>query len=178
MSSYRLRDLEPEDQKAIAGWLEDYLHHHIRWWSSATAAAAWSADKIQRHLADHDLVAIEWRNLARASASQENFVRVAHDGKGPVGVVWAEIRSDRYLCTPMGVISWIYADPVRRREGIGSLLLEASDAWMSWRGVSGRTLQVTSANEPACALYHHHGYRITDHRMLATAPATHQESDE
>ena len=178
MPSYRLRNLEPKDQDILEGWLRDYLHHHISWWSKGAEGVAWPDDKIQAHMEEHDLVAAEWRNLMRASTAQENFVRVAHDGTGVAGVVWAEVKKDRYLCSSMGVISWIYADPERRRAGIGSLLLEACDAWMSWRGVSGRTLHVTAANKAACALYRQHGYQVSDHRLLGTAPATHEERGE
>jgi len=177
MPTTRLRPLLVSDETVIRPWLRSYLREHLGWWSESVFGEPWSPEMIADHLERHDLVSSEWRNLTRAADASDSFVQVAHSPKSPLGVVWGEVRTDRYLCSPMGVVSWIFVSPTHRREGIAGLLLEATNAWFLWRGVAGRTLHVTTANEAACALYSREGYRVADHRLLAPIPTSPPEGE-
>lgn len=166
----RLRLLRDDDAEILRSWITDYLQEHLRWWSEAVGDGPWPNDRIEAHLDQHDLVGVHWRDLQRASGSADCFVRVACDAQRPIGVVSAELRQDRYLRTPLGVISWIFVDPSSRRQGIADRLLEAAEGWMTWRDVDGRELFVTAANEPALSTYRKRGYRSVDLRMLGPPP--------
>jgi len=159
-----------DDAKEIMPWVESYLVEHLRWWSEAVTGSPWSTEHAERHMEEHDLTGAHWRDLLRANESKDCFVKVACDADLPLGVVSVEIREDRYLRAPMGVISWLYVAPAYRRRGLALRLLEAADGWMTWRDVAGRELFVTAANEAAVEAYRKRGYEVVDHRMLGAPP--------
>ena len=166
----RLRLLRADDAEIIRVWITEYLAQHLRWWSEAVTEEAWTDERIEGHLKEHDLVGVHWRDLVRASESSECFVRVACDAERPIGVVSAELRLDRYLRTQLGVISWVFVACDARRQRIANRLLEAAEGWMTWKDVSGRELFVTQANVPAVQAYRTRGYRLVDNRMLGPPP--------
>jgi ribosomal protein S18 acetylase RimI-like enzyme len=168
----RLRPLRRDDTERIHEWITDYLTEHLRWWSESVTKEPWTEERIANHLKEHDLTGVHWRDLVRASEANDCFVKVACDANQAHGVVSAELRTDRYLRAPMGVVSWIYVEPSSRRQGIAERLLEAAEGWMSWKDVAGRELFVTAANEAAVAAYEKRGYGVVDFRMLAGPPTS------
>ncbi len=164
-----LHPLEAEDEAPVRAWIDTFLRQHCAWWSAAITGEPWPPEIIRRHMEARDAVGREWRELWHARDHQDAFVRVARDpgARGRrLGVVYAEVKKDRYLGSPLGVLSFIYRDPGGERRGVADLLMQAATEWMAWRGVVAREVFVTSHNRPAIALYERHGFRIADHRML------------
>jgi ribosomal protein S18 acetylase RimI-like enzyme len=95
-----------------------------------------------------------------------SFVRVAGTSS-PLGIVSARKQPDRFMGFEVGILSWIYVDPLARGRGIADALMEATGAWMNEQGVEGRQVYVTIGNEAAVSLYRRHGYKAADYRMLA-----------
>ncbi len=153
------------DEAALKDWLAAFLRDHLADWSEAFGPR-WGDEAVRAHLQRHGLVQREYRELVRAAQHPDGYVRVGRVDARPVSVVYAEVRQDRYLCAPMGVLSWIYSDPSVRGRGIGAQMLAAADAWFSWRGVCAREVFVTRANAGAVRLYERHGYRVIDHRLI------------
>ena len=80
----RLRLLRSDDAPMIRIWILNYLKDHLGWWSEAVYNEPWSAEASQKHIEEHDLVGVHWRDLARASESADCFVRVACDADRPI----------------------------------------------------------------------------------------------
>ena len=156
-----LRPLEPTDETTVKAWLEPYLTQHLTWWTAAYGTTP-------RHSLE-TLVDREWDDLGNKSRTAEGFVCVAED-TGPLGVVYAALREDRYMGILVGVLSWLYVAEVARGTGVSSRLMDAADTWMSAQGVQGREVFVTSENVAAVGLYERFGYRVVDARMLGAAP--------
>lgn len=95
---------------------------------------------------------------------------VATKGATVLGVVMANLRTDRYLGIELGVLSWIYVAEAARGQGVANILMEAADHWMHEKGVEGREVFVTEANHTAIRLYERFGYQVTDSRMLGASP--------
>ena len=171
----QLHRLDPGDAETVCACLDVFLRDHLRWWSAAIESEPWSPDKIRRHLEERDDVGRQWRELVNAAEHADSFVRVAREAAAPhrrLGAIYAEVKTDRYLGGPLGVVSWIYCDPCARGQGVGRLLMEAATSWMAWRGVIAREVFVTAQNPGAVALYERFGFRSIDHRMLAGPPAS------
>ena len=124
------------------------------------------------HLVEHDLVVRDWEEIIKSSQSERCSVITLRDrAQGPIlGIVWSELRRDRYLRVKVGAISWIYVAPSVRGRGYGAQLLKATHGWMRDLGVEMREVFVTEANEAAVKSYKAQGYQVVDHRMLAPPP--------
>ena len=73
-------------------------------------------------------------------------------------------------CGPMLV--GMFVDPAERGRGVGRALVEAVTAWVRARGAARLSLWVTSANNPAIALYGRCGFRPTgETQPLAHTPS-------
>lgn len=155
--STKLRSLEPTDETTVKAWLEPYLTQHLTWWTAAYGTAP-------RHSLE-TLVNREWNDVFTKSRSAEGFVCIAED-TGPLGVVCANLRDDRYMGVPVGVLSWLYVAETARGTGVSSRLMEAAESWMTAQGVQGREVFVTLENVAAVRLYERFGYRVVDARML------------
>lgn len=156
-----LRPLEPTDETTVKAWLEPYLTEHLMWWTAAYGTAP-------RHSLE-TLVGREWDDAFTNSRAAEGFVCVA-ETTGPLGVVSAALREDRYMGVTVGVLSWLYVAEASRGTGVSSRLMDAAEGWMSAQGVQGREVFVTSENVAAVRLYERFGYRVVDARMLGPVP--------
>lgn len=165
LDAVRLTPPGAADEPALRDWLDAFLRAHLGDWSSVLGER-WSDVAIRAHIEEHGLVDRELRELTRANDHPGGFVRVARADGRPVGVVYAEIRPDRYLCTPIGVLSWIFTDPSVRGQGVARLMMDAVDGWFAWRGVAAREVFVTASNTTAVRVYERQGYRLSDQRML------------
>ncbi len=152
-----LRELGITDETSLKRWLRPYLEEHLAWWTVAYGSAP-------RYQID-DLIDRDWAELISASRTSEHFVRVAEAAQ-PLGIVYAGLRTDRYMGITLGVLSWIYVAEEARGQGVSSHLMAAAEAWMKERGVAGREVFVTTQNHAALRLYERFGYRPVDSRML------------
>lgn len=153
------------DKPAVYAWLRAYLRWHLAVWSNAVGLG-WDEAAIDEHLDAFDLVEREWQELVRAAEAEDRLVAVARESARPVGILYAEEREERYLRVPMGVISWIFVEPVSRGTGVSRMLMAAAAEWMRERGLSATEVFVTADNPAAVQLYKRFGYRVIDHRML------------
>lgn len=154
------------DEAAVRGWLRRYLCDQVATWSEALGLG-WSSVAVEEHIDGHHLVERDWRELAAAAADPARFVAVARAPDGPIGLVFAESRRDRYLLLRLGVLSWIYVVPEARGAGVSTRLMEAALAWMRVQHLEVAEVFVTGANPAAVELYRRSGFVAIDHRMLA-----------
>lgn len=163
----QIGDLHLErDRPAVYAWLRSFLRWHLHAWSRA-AGLHWSEAEIDDHIDQNGLVERDWDELAAAAADDGQLVAVARDSARAVGIIHAGARQDRYLHLPLGVVHWIFVEPVSRGTGVGDLLLDAARAWMQQRGLHAAEVFVTADNTAALALYRRGGFAIVDHRMFA-----------
>ena len=153
----KLRQLRSEDEATVKNWLRDYLRAHVDWWSEAYGTMS------QVEL--ETLVQDEWEALLGASQTDDCFVKLT--GNQPLGIVYAELRHEKYLGFKVGVLSWIYVAREARGQNVSTQLMDAANAWMKSKHVHGLEVFVTAQNPAAVKLYERHGYKIIDHRMLA-----------
>jgi ribosomal protein S18 acetylase RimI-like enzyme len=158
MKSAEIRPLRENDATVVQLWLSDYLGEHRAWWAAAYGREPESSLE--------ELVRRDWDDLCEASGSVSSFVRAA-GVSSPVGIVSARKQPDRFMGFEVGILSWIYVDPLARGRGVADALMEAAGVWMSGQGVEGRQVYVTIGNEAAVRLYQRHGYKAADYRMLA-----------
>ena len=154
------------DADCVQKWLADWLTRHVSGWSGAYGLD-WTTNDIKAHIERQALVGREWAEIRAAAADRDCFVCVAKAGRTPVGLVYAEKRTDRYLALTTGVISWIYVDPSVRQKGVALRLLEEAHGWFVQQDVSVSEVFVTASNRAALAAYERGGYRVLDHRLLA-----------
>ncbi|MHC3437743.1 N-acetyltransferase family protein [Natrialbaceae archaeon A-gly3] len=74
-----------------------------------------------------------------------------------------------------GLLSNLYVRPADRGEGIGTALLEATEAALAERGVDVVALEAMAANEAARRFYRRNGYGT--HRVILESPAGQVEND-
>ena len=160
-------ELHPvRDKPVVFAWLRSHLRWHITAWSRAYGFG-WGEREIARHIEERDLVSREWDELSAARDDDGRFVGVARAGRRAVGIVYAETRIDRYLTLPVGVVSWLFVEPLSRGSGVAGLLLAATRTWMTGRGLPAAELMVTAENLAAVKAYGKAGYEVIDHRMIA-----------
>lgn len=163
--------LRPDrDEQTVRAWLSAHVRDHLRVWTDAVGEP-WDDRRITEHMDAHGLVGREWRDLVDALRHEpRGFVRVARLGGRAVGVLWAEERTDRFLCRPVAALCWVYVARPWRGRGAARALMAAYDAWAATRPVIAREVYVTASNAPARRLYEAHGLAVSDHRMFAPAP--------
>lgn len=160
-------ELSPErDKPVVYAWLRSFLCDHLEIWGRA-AGLSWSARDIQDHIATHGLVERDWTEMVAASQRDSEYVGVARSVGRAVGLIHISQHDDRYLQMPLGVVSWIFVEPVSRGTGVSKLLMDAGRAWMEARGLRAAEVFVTADNIAARKVYERSGYRLVDERMLA-----------
>lgn len=160
-------ELDPQrDKPAIFAWLRSHLRWHLEAWSRAVGLH-WSRADIDAHIDSHGLVERDWNELEEASRQGHEFVGVARMLGRPIGVIHAREREDRYLRIRMGVVCWIFVEPVSRGSGVSQLLLRAGRVWMQERGLRVAEVFVTAENLAAVSAYRRSGYELVDHRFMA-----------
>ncbi len=162
-----VRPLAESDGPRVRLWLEDWLARHIGGWAPAYGLA-WGADDIAAHIARHELVKTQWGELVQASTDPNSLVRIIELAGEPAGIVYAEIREDRYMKCPVGAVSWIYVDPARRGQGIAAALSGAARAWHSAQGAIACEVFATISNAPAIRSYCKAGFMPLDYRLVAS----------
>lgn len=163
-----MTDLRPaRDERAVRAWLDAHVRDHLRAWTAAVADP-WDDARIAEHVASHDLVEREWKDVVWAAAhAPRGHVQVARSKGRAVGVLWAEERLDRFLCRPVAALCWVFVTPAWRGRGVAGRLVDGYDAWAATRPVVAREVYVTATNEPAMRLYRSRGLAVSDHRMFA-----------
>jgi ribosomal protein S18 acetylase RimI-like enzyme len=148
-------------------------------------------DVVVADAADAEAVADLWVDLAtdqrrhgshlRAAPNRttmrETLARHAVDGRLRIAVDDGIVGFVRYgfeqghLDTDgtRGVVRDIYVRPERRREGIGSALLDAAESDLRERGATTVALESLADNAAARRFYERHGYRT--HRVEFEKPA-------
>jgi ribosomal protein S18 acetylase RimI-like enzyme len=163
----QIGDLHPaRDRPAVYAWLRSFLRWHLHTWSRA-AGLPWTEAEIDAHIDQNGLVERDWNELAGAAEDADQLVAVAREASRAVGIVHAGERVDRYLQTSLGVVHWIFVEPVSRGQGVGDLLVQASQTWMRQRGLHAAEVFVTADNTAAARLYRRGGFALVDHRMIA-----------
>ena len=112
-----------------------------------------------------------WRERAvDASGGCDRATFIAeHEGHW-VGLATGLARSEDPQ-HPGPLLVGMFVDSTVRRLGVGVALVEAVSGWAQACGASRLTLWVTSGNDPAVALYHRCGFRLTGiTRPLAHTP--------
>lgn len=164
-ASLQFRALRPDDTVTVRGWLLDWLRRHVAGWTGAYGLS-WDEAAIDAHVRTN-LLEREYAELAEAATAGDRHVELATTGDTAQGLIYAELRRDRYLGALLGVISWIYVAPAARRHGIGAALVRRSQAWMRSRGATAVEVFVTAAERAATATYAKGGLRPLDLRMVA-----------
>ena len=163
----QIDNLDPvRDKPAIYAWLRAFLRWHLDVWSKS-AGLRWREADIDAHIEENDLVAREWLELTRAAEDERQLVAVARANRRPIGILHAQERTDRYLLLPIGVVCWLFIEPVSRGVGVSRTLMDACHAWMKQRGLGSAEVFVTAENRAAVRVYQRSGYEIVDHRLIA-----------
>ena len=116
----------------------------------------------------HDLVARDWKALAESIGQSDSFVEVVLDDEEIVGIIHATLRTDRYLCIPLGTIDWLYVSRPARGRSISTALMERATVWMQNNGASAAEVFVTESNTAAVHCYERSGFQELDLRMVST----------
>jgi GNAT superfamily N-acetyltransferase len=107
-------------------------------------------------------------------------LRVARENDRLLGFVMFTVDSGSLSrSVSRGLVENLYVVPDRRREGIGTALLEAAESALEGEGVDVIALDVLAANNDARAFYREHGYgphRVTVERSIEND--THSKGDE
>lgn len=164
-ASVSLTPLSADDAAAFWPWLRDQAHWHVAHWAERTHLG-WDEADVTARVRDGRLVEKEWVELLAAAESDTALVRVLRVDGVARGGVYCEIRTDRYLGLPMGVLSWLHVDPSMRGRGLSEPLVAAALGWFARRGVPVAEVNVTAVNEAAVRAYARSGFEIVDHRML------------
>ena len=84
------------------------------------------------------------------------------DEKSACGLVgcYSESRSEDHSA-PHGQVVSMWVDPVYRRAGVGTLLIDGLKDWAKSRGLRELRLMVTSVNQGAAGFYQRMGFRMT-----------------
>ncbi|MEO8184025.1 MAG: GNAT family N-acetyltransferase [Deltaproteobacteria bacterium] len=167
MNQRRMSPYCEADEFVVRGWMRLYLRQHLEWWLPKVGQV-WTAAAIEARI-ETVLLPRELEELRCSARESKALVAVLREGEAPLGLVYAEYRTDRYLDLRSGVLSWVYVVPERRGEGLARALLSYAHDWMIEQGCALREVFVTSANERAVALYVAEGYHSVDQRLLAPA---------
>ena len=103
---------------------------------------------VEKFFIDGDRVSLE---MVRELADKGEFL-VAEDEAGVAGCVYTEVRGDR------GYLGLLSVDPVRQKNGLGRLLVEAAEEYCRARGCGAMDLRVVNLREELPAFYSRLGY--------------------
>lgn len=154
-----------EHEDLIKSWLADYLFHHISGWADAYKEN-WRNEDIAAHIAEHNLVDQEFRDITEVAQTTPELVKLAYSGDQIIGIAYAETRVDRYMKLKIAALSWIYVDKPWRRDGTGRALLRALKDTLIDQGIYNIEIMVTDSNSAALALYKSEKFRTVDRRLL------------
>ena len=103
--------------------------------------------------------------------ARDVVVLVAVDGGDVIGYTYAGVEGKDWmsLCGPAGVLYDILVDPAHRGRGLGRMLLEATVAALTSRGVPQVVLSTADRNETAQRLFASAGFRRTMVEMTRDA---------
>jgi ribosomal protein S18 acetylase RimI-like enzyme len=79
-------------------------------------------------------------------------------GRSPIACLWLGSAIDQVTGDRHAHILLLYVDPVHRRQGIASTLMNQAEDWARERGDRQIGLQVFQHNQPALSLYEALGY--------------------
>jgi ribosomal protein S18 acetylase RimI-like enzyme len=96
------------------------------------------------------------KDIERKLGVDPELFLVAVEDELVVGVVMAGYEGHR------GWINYLAVDPGRRREGLGTRLMEAAERLLTERGCPKINLQIRSENADVIAFYGALGYRADD----------------
>ena len=101
--------------------------------------------------------------LASQSELPDKLVLVADLDGAVVGYAYAGVEGNDYMALrgPAGVIYDLVVDPVHRRQGIGTALLDAAQAALAARGEPRAVLSTAERNVAAQRLFEKAGFRRT-----------------
>lgn len=102
-----------------------------------------------------------WREFMKKGLSKENMITfVAEDGNEIVGFVSVVLRRRPpfFKQRDVGLILDLFVKEKRRREGIGSKLIEHTEDWIKDNGVSLAVLTVAPVNHIAVDFWEKNGY--------------------
>jgi ribosomal-protein-alanine acetyltransferase len=88
--------------------------------------------------------------------TQGSYCLLAETGGNVAGFILAELAPDEGHIITLDVLEEY------RRQGIGSILLEAAEKEAASRGVKRMVLETATTNKAAIALWKKHGYRETE----------------
>ncbi|HJU18810.1 MAG TPA: GNAT family acetyltransferase [Stellaceae bacterium] len=124
--------------------------------------------------ADLDAVVALWRecgltrpwnppaaDIAFVRASGHGELLIAADGERLFGTVMVGHDGHR------GWVYYMAVDPTRQRQGLGTRLLRAAEAWAAARGVRKLELMIRETNEAVAAFYARCGYRSEPVRVMS-----------
>src|SRR5207342_2826827 len=149
MGRITIRRAEPEDATGIArvcaeGWRDTYRD-------------IYEPERIEEAIADHyavDRIAAE----ATASHGWDGWIVAVDEGT----VVGA--GGGGMIEPGVGEVFVLYLDPTRRREGIGSLLLDAISEQQRAHGAHEQWVSVDPDNAKGLPFYLPRGFQVRDHR--------------
>jgi GNAT superfamily N-acetyltransferase len=112
-----------------------------------------------------------WRERATGASGGCDRATFIAECDGPwVGLATGIARSEHQQSLEPLLVG-MFVDSTVRRLGVGVGLVEAVSGWARTCGASRLALWVTSGNDPAVALYHRCGFRLTGiARPLAHTP--------
>lgn len=157
-------DIQPSDKEAVCLWFRQFLQDHLKWWKGC----------YHTHVAPKEgLDEKQWLMLTQAQTDPLQLVKIARNDMGaPIGIIWAVIKDDEWFECRIGQIYWMAIAFDSKKRGVGTQLMQVTEAWFQSMHVQGKRLFVSTANEPAIQLYRKFGYAVSDYRMLAPGPST------
>jgi GNAT superfamily N-acetyltransferase len=107
----------------------------------------------------HDRAERDTLERAMSAPSAETVLFVAElDGRGLVGVAFAETATDYFTKERHGYLAILAVSEAAEGHGVGRALLSATEAWARTRGYRFLTLNVFAANARARAVYERAGF--------------------
>jgi ribosomal protein S18 acetylase RimI-like enzyme len=100
----------------------------------------------------------EWRQRAEWWNGDQAIGYFALDGASPCGIVGCFLDEDKPTTAHL---TSMWVAPIRRRCGVGRLLVEHVIDWARSRGVETLHLMVTSSNDAAIRFYESMGFAMT-----------------
>lgn len=109
---------------------------------------------------------LSYSRLMEIVFGQSHVFLIAHEDGVRLGfVLMLDALTDEVTLTPQGFIAYMAVEPGRRRAGVGSALLGATEDEARRRALPYMALMVTENNASARTLYDRAGY-VTERRLL------------